>query len=161
MRMRFVTRAFIWSFVPLRLHAGGGFWFVQQRRQSTVRDGLRSSPLDAHLSMARLRTQSELQNSRLLRIVGENPSLKAGLQLVISEPKSKAARLTLEDQLREIAETLRFDLLLVSNSDNRPIGRDPARGRPACHRGHRAMEASAEGLLLIWRRYLPVEFVSD
>jgi HD-GYP domain-containing protein (c-di-GMP phosphodiesterase class II) len=121
MRMRFATRAFIWSFVPFTLMLAGGFWFVQQRVQSTVRDGLRSSLLDAHLSMDRLRAQSELQNSRLLQIVGENPSLKAGLQLVISEPKSKAARLTVEDQLREIAETLRFDFLLVSDFDNRPI----------------------------------------
>jgi HD-GYP domain-containing protein (c-di-GMP phosphodiesterase class II) len=43
------------------------------------------------------------------------------LQLVLSEPKSKAARLTLEDQLREIAETLRFDLLMISDSDNKPL----------------------------------------
>lgn len=121
MKMRFATRAFIWSFVPFAIMLAGGFWFVQQRVQSTVRSGMRSSLLDAHVSMDRMRAQSELQNSRLLQIVGENPSLKAGLQLVISEPKSKAARLTLEDQLREIAETLHFDLLLVSNSDNKPL----------------------------------------
>jgi HD-GYP domain-containing protein (c-di-GMP phosphodiesterase class II) len=121
MKMRFATRAFIWSFVPFAIMLAGGFWFVQQRVQSTVRSGMRSSLLDAHVSIDRMRAQSELQNSRLLQIVGENPTLKAGLQLVISEPKSKAARLTLEDQLREIAETLHFDLLLVSNSDNRPL----------------------------------------
>lgn len=121
MKMRFATRAFIWSFVPFAIMLAGGFWFVQQRVQSTVRTGMRSSLLDAHVSMDRMRAQSELQNSRLLQIVGENPSLKAGLQLVISEPKSKAARLTLEDQLREIAETLHFDLLLVSNSDYKPL----------------------------------------
>jgi HD-GYP domain-containing protein (c-di-GMP phosphodiesterase class II) len=121
MKMRFATRAFIWSFVPFAIMLAGGFWFVQHRVQSTVRTGMRSSLLDAHASMDRMRAESELQNSRLLQIVGENPSLKAGLQLAISEPKSKAARLTLEDQLREIAETLHFDLLLVSNSDNKPL----------------------------------------
>jgi HD-GYP domain-containing protein (c-di-GMP phosphodiesterase class II) len=121
MKMRFATRAFLWSFVPLAIVLAGGFWFVQQRVQATVRTGMRSSLLEAHLSMDRLRTQSELQNSRLLQIVVENPSLKAGMQLVLSEPKSKAARLTLEDQLREIAETLRFDFLLVSSSDNKPL----------------------------------------
>src|SRR5512136_2727417 len=121
MKMRFATRAFIWSFVPFAVMLAGGFWFVQQRVQSTVRNGLRSSLLEAHLSMDRLRTQSELQNSRLLQIVGKNPSLKAGLQLVLFEPKSKAARLTLEDQLREIADILWFDFLLVSDSDNRPL----------------------------------------
>lgn len=121
MKMRFATRAFIWSFVPFALMLAGGFWFVQQRVQTTVRNGLRSSLLEAHLSMDHLRAQSELQNSRLLQIVGENPSLKAGLQLVLSEPKSKAARLTLEDQLREIADTLKFDFLLVSDPDNKPL----------------------------------------
>jgi len=71
--------------------------------------------------MARLRQESELQNSRFLRIVAENPPLKAGLQLLLVHPKSASARLTLEDQLREIADTLSFDFLMVSNSDGVPL----------------------------------------
>jgi hypothetical protein len=121
MKMRFATRAFLWSFIPFALLLAGSFWAIQQRVQNTVRSGLRSSLREAHMSMARLRQQSELQNSRFLRIVAENPSLKAGLQLLLINPKSGAARLTLEDQLREIAETLRFDFLLVSNSDGAPL----------------------------------------
>jgi putative nucleotidyltransferase with HDIG domain len=121
MKMRFATRAFLWSFVPFALLLAGSFWAIQQRVQNTVRSGLRSSLREAHVSMARLRQQSELQNSRFLRIVAENPSLKAGLQLLLINPKSGAARLTLEDQLREIAEALRFDFLLVSNSDGTPL----------------------------------------
>jgi len=121
MKMRFATRAFLWSFIPFALLLAGSFWAIQQRVQNTVRSGLRSSLREAHMSMARLRQQSELQNSRFLRIVAENPSLKAGLQLLLINPKSGAARLTLEDQLREIAEALRFDFLLVSNSDGAPL----------------------------------------
>ena len=121
MKMRFATRAFLWSFIPFALLLAGSFWAIQQRVQNTVRSGLRSSLREAHMSMARLRQESELQNSRFLRIVAENPSLKAGLQLLLINPKSGAARLTLEDQLREIAETLRFDFLLVSNSDGAPL----------------------------------------
>jgi len=119
--MRFATRAFLWSFIPFALLLAGSFWAIQQRVQNTVLSGLRSSLREAHMSMARLRQESELQNSRFLRIVAENPSLKAGLQLLLINPKSGAARLTLEDQLREIAETLRFDFLLVSNSDGAPL----------------------------------------
>jgi putative nucleotidyltransferase with HDIG domain len=121
MRMRFATRAFLWSFVPFALLLAGSFWVIQRRVQATVRSGLRSSLREAHLSISRLRAQSELQNSRFLGIVAENPSLKAGLQLLLAEPKSGAARLTVEDQLREIAATLRFDFLLISNSDGLPL----------------------------------------
>jgi len=121
MKMRFATRAFLWSFIPFALLLAGSFWAIQQRVQNTVRSGLRSSLREAHMSMAHLRQESELQNNRFLRIVAENPSLKAGLQLLLINPKSGAARLTLEDQLREIAETLRFDFMLVSNSDGAPL----------------------------------------
>jgi HD-GYP domain len=121
MRMRFATRAFLWSFIPFAVLLAGSFWFIQQRVQHTVRGGLRSSLREAHISMARLRRESELQNSRFLRIVAENPPLKAGLQLLLVHPQSVPARLTLEDQLREIAETLRFDFLVASNSEGVPL----------------------------------------
>src|SRR5215472_10245932 len=121
MRMRFATRAFLWSFIPFAILLACSFWVIQQRVQQTVHSGLRSSLREAHTSMARLRRKSELQNSRFLRIVAENPPLKAGLQLLLVHPKSPAARLTLEDQLREIAETLHFDFLMVSNSDGVPL----------------------------------------
>lgn len=119
--MRFATRAFLWSFIPFALLLAGSFWVIQQRVQTTVRGGLRSSLREAHMSMARLRKENELQNSRFLQIVAENPSLKAGLQLLLADRKSGAAQLTVEDQLREIAETLRFDFLLISNSDGLPL----------------------------------------
>jgi HD-GYP domain-containing protein (c-di-GMP phosphodiesterase class II) len=119
--MRFATRAFLWSFVPFALLLAGSFWGIQQRVQTTVRTGLRSSLREAQMSMARLRQETELQNNRFLRIVAENPPLKAGLQLLLLNPKSGSARLTLEDQLREIAENLHFDFMLVSNSDHAPL----------------------------------------
>lgn len=121
MRMRFATRAFLWSFIPFAILLAGSFWVIQQRVQHTVRSGLRSSLREAHMSMAHLRKESELQNSRFLQIVAENPPLKAGLQLLLVHPRSASARLTLEDQLREIAETLHFDFLMVSNSDGVPL----------------------------------------
>ena len=115
--MRFATRTFLLSFVPFAFLLMGSFWAIQKLVESTVRDGLRSSLRQTHDSIARVRAKSELQNSRFLRVVGENASLKAGLQLLLSEPRSGAARLTVEDQLREICNLLRFDFLLVSNSD--------------------------------------------
>src|SRR5947207_14711759 len=119
--MRFATRTFLFSFVPFAFLLMGSFWAIQKLVESTVRDGLRSSLRQTHESIARVRSKSEIQNSRFLRVVGENTSLKAGLQLLITERKSKAARLTLEDQLREMCDTMGFDYLLASDSDGAPL----------------------------------------
>jgi putative nucleotidyltransferase with HDIG domain len=119
--MRFGTRAFLLSFLPFALLLTGSFWAMQKVVQSTVRAGLRSSLRENHLSVARLRSRSDLQNSRFLKVVGENASLKAGLQLLLSNPVSTAARQTVEDQLRELCEQMGFDLLTVSDSNGLPL----------------------------------------
>ena len=110
--MRFATRTFLWSFVPFAVLLLGSFWAIQKEVVSTVRRGLRTSLRDEQVTFARVRARSELQNSRFLRIVGESATLKAGVQLLLENPKSAEARLTVEDQLREISETLGFDFLL-------------------------------------------------
>jgi putative nucleotidyltransferase with HDIG domain len=112
--MRFATRTFIWSFVPFAFLLLGAFWQTQRFVGLTVREGVRSSLRQTHASIARVRTKSELQDSRFLRILGENASLKAGLQLLNSEPSSAEARRTVEEQLRELCNVLGFDFLLAS-----------------------------------------------
>jgi len=115
--MRFATRTFLWSFIPFAVLLMGSFWAIQKLVESTVRDRLRSSLRETHASIARVRSKSELQNSRFLRVLGENAALKAGLQLALAERNSGEARLTVEEQLREICHTLGFDLLLVSDPE--------------------------------------------
>jgi putative nucleotidyltransferase with HDIG domain len=115
--MRFATRTFLWSFIPFVVLLLGSFWAIQKLVEHTVRDGLRSSLRQTHVSVARVHAHSELQNSRFLKILGENAALKAGLQLLLAAPDSSDARRTVEDQLREICEKLGFDFLLVSNPD--------------------------------------------
>ena len=119
--MRFATRTFLWSFVPIAVLLIGSFWSIQSLALSTVHQGLRSSLRQAHLTLEHARTKSEAQNSRVLSIVGESAPLKAGLQLMTLEPGDNRARLTVEDQLREIANQLRFDFLLVSKGDGVPL----------------------------------------
>jgi HD-GYP domain-containing protein (c-di-GMP phosphodiesterase class II) len=139
--MRFATRTFLWSFIPFVVLLLGSFWTMQKLVEHTVRDGLRTSLRQTHVSVARVRANSELQNSRFLKILGENASLKAGLQLLLAAPKSEDARRTVEDQLREICAKLGFDFLLVSNPDGgalagvmrvgeQLVGMDIARMRP-------------------------------
>jgi putative nucleotidyltransferase with HDIG domain len=89
--------------------------------QSTVRDGLRASLRENQLAIARIHAKGDLQNSRFLRVAGENSALKAGMQLLRSEAGSKAARRTVEDQLRELGEHMGFDFLLVSGPNGAPL----------------------------------------
>jgi len=124
--MRFRTRAFLLCFVPFALLLTGSFWAIQKLVKSTVREGLRTSLRENHLSIARVRARSDLQNSRFLRVVGENAALKAGLQLLMSYPANasfpgNAARQTVEDQLQDLCEQMGFDFLMVSDSRGTPL----------------------------------------
>lgn len=119
--MRFRTRVFLLCFVPFAVLLAGSFWAIQGLVQSTVRDGLRSTLRENQLSIARLRSRSDLENSRFLKIAGENSSLKAGMQLLLSYPNSTAARQTVEDQLGELCERMGFDFLMVSDAGGTPL----------------------------------------
>ena len=119
--MRFRTRAFLLCFIPFALLLAGSFWATQRLVQTTVQDGLRSSMRENQLSIARLQSRTDLQNSRFLRVVGENAALKAGLQLLRSNPANPAAKETVEDQLRELCVQMGFDYLAVSDPDGRAL----------------------------------------
>jgi len=119
--MRFSIRTFLWSFVPFALLLLVSFGAIQTTVISTVRNGLRQSLREKQASIAYLQSRSELQNSRFLRIVGESAALKAGTQLLLANPRSGDARLTVDDQLREICENLGFDFLQVSDLDGQAL----------------------------------------
>ncbi len=119
--MRLRTRVFLFSFVPFVVILAFSFGMIQRLVQSTVREGLRSSLRENQLAIAHARSRSDLQNSRFLNVVGENPALKAGMQLVLAEPQSETARNTVEDQLRELCAHMDFDFFLVAAPDGAPI----------------------------------------
>src|SRR5581483_6090951 len=114
--MRFATRAFLWSFLPFAALLAVSFWAVRTAALSAVREALRSSVRDNQVALARERERSDARNTRVLRVAAENPSLKAGLQLLATERRAReAARRTVEDQLSEICDTMGFDFLAVSS----------------------------------------------
>ncbi len=115
------TRAFLYCFIPFLLLLGGSFWMIQRLVQSTVRDGLRLSLLENHEAVARVRSKSDLQSSRFLKVVGENASLKAGVQLLLAYPDNADARRTVEDQLRELCEHMGFQLMMITVPGGRPL----------------------------------------
>jgi HD-GYP domain-containing protein (c-di-GMP phosphodiesterase class II) len=96
------------------------FWIVQRFVQSTVRDGLHTSLRGSQVAIANIHAKGDLQNSRFLKVAGENTALKAGMQLLAGNRSSDAARRTVEDQLRELGEHMGFDFMLVSTPDGMP-----------------------------------------
>jgi HD-GYP domain-containing protein (c-di-GMP phosphodiesterase class II) len=118
---RFQTRTFLICFVPFAVLLGASFWLVQSFVQSTVRDGLHNSLRESQVAIATIHAKGDLQNSRFLKVAGENAPLKAGIQLLLSAPRSEEARRTVEDQLRELGEHMGFDFMLVSAPDGEPL----------------------------------------
>jgi len=119
--LRFRTRAFLICFLPFALLLSGGFWMIQRFVQMTVRDGLRTSLQQNQRAIAEISARSELQDSRFLKVAGENPALKDGLQLLVSNSSSGNARRTVEDQLRELGQRMGFDFLLESGPNGAPL----------------------------------------
>ena len=128
--MRFATRAFLWSFLPFAVLLATSFWVVRTAALSAVHEALRSSVRENQVTLVRERERSEARNTRVLRVAAENPSLKAGLQLLVSERRAReAARRTVEDQLSEICDTMGFDFLAVSSPSGEPLAGVIRQGR--------------------------------
>ncbi len=94
---------------------------IQRFVQSTVRDGLHTSLRESQVAIANIHAKGDLQNSRFLKVAGENTALKAGMQLLLANPHSDGARRTVEDQLRELGERMGFDFMLISAPDGSPL----------------------------------------
>jgi putative nucleotidyltransferase with HDIG domain len=121
MKMKFSSRVFLLTFIPIALVLLGTFVATQYFITQGVKEGLRASLRETHAFLSRSRAAAELQNSRLLSIVAENPSLKAGIELARQQPNDAQARATLEDQLSEYGELLGFDLLWAHTARDRAL----------------------------------------
>src|SRR3954466_11648854 len=100
--MRLAVRTFLCSFVPLTILLAGSFCVIERVVVSVVRNVLRSMLRDNQLAAARMQSRNERQSKRYLRIVAENAALNAGLQLMLTDQAGTDARLTVEDQLRDL-----------------------------------------------------------
>jgi putative nucleotidyltransferase with HDIG domain len=120
--MRFATRTFLSSFIPFAVLLAVSFWAIRASVMETVRNGLRASVRDNQVGLAREQARSDGRNRKLLEGIGENPSLKAGLQLLAAEGGAAGqARNTVQDQLSEICDSLSFDFMMVSGARGEPL----------------------------------------
>ena len=120
--MRFATRTFLSSCIPFAVLLAISFWAIRASVMNTVRDGLRASVRDNQVALANERARNEGRNRKLLAGIGENPSLKAGLQLLAAEGSAnEQAHNTVQDQLSEICDSLNFDFIMVSGQRGAPL----------------------------------------
>jgi putative nucleotidyltransferase with HDIG domain len=120
-KTRIRTRAFLLCFIPFTILLVGSFWIIQRFVQSTVRDGLRTSLRQSQVAIANIHAKGDLENSRFMKVAGENSGLKAGIELLLTDAHRDAARRTVEDQLRELGEHMGFDFMLVSAPNGTPL----------------------------------------
>jgi hypothetical protein len=119
--MRLATRTFLWSLLPFAGLLACSFLAVQTLVLSAVRGQLRSTVKKTQESILLMRSKAEQGNGRVLRIVAENPALKAGVQLLLESRRDAEARRTVEDQLLEKCGELGFDFMLVSDTDGKAL----------------------------------------
>ncbi len=119
--MRLATRTFWWFVLPFAALLVGSFWAVQARVQAKVRQNLETSVKQAQQSMAKEQARQVERNSRVLRVVSQNPALEAVVQLMLGDRSDAQARRTVEEQLIEIGQDLGFDFLLAADGDGTPL----------------------------------------
>jgi HD-GYP domain-containing protein (c-di-GMP phosphodiesterase class II) len=117
-------------FIPFVALLGMSFLVIRGLVASTVRSEVHASLSQNQSAIAHIHAKSDLQNSRFLKIAGENPALKAGIDLMNSHPGDGAARRTVEDQLRELGQHMGFDLLEVSGPNRAPLAAVVRAGTP-------------------------------
>jgi putative nucleotidyltransferase with HDIG domain len=120
--MRFATRTFLSSFVPIAVLLAASFWAVRVSVIAAVRNGLGVSVRDNQVALAREQARHETRSRKLLQGIAENPALKAGLQLLATErAASEQARNTVQDQLSEICDSLSLDFIMAASSAGVPL----------------------------------------
>jgi putative nucleotidyltransferase with HDIG domain len=148
LNMRFATRTFLSSFVPVALLLMVSFWAIRSSVIATVRNDLRASVRDNQVALAREQARDQLRDRKWLQSVAENPTLKPGLRLLYTErpgtvrdqpyksveeqarnkvldlaysTTQEEARNAIQNQLSEICDSLAFDFIMVSGVSGEPL----------------------------------------
>ena len=118
--MRFSTRVFLGTFIPFAVLLSVSFWAVRTAVLDAALESLRVSARENQRALTRQHARNEERNRAILRGIAENPSLKAGLQLLAAE-NNEQARNTVRDQIGEICDALNFDFMMVSSLERQPL----------------------------------------
>ncbi|MEZ5351319.1 MAG: HD domain-containing protein [Bryobacteraceae bacterium] len=119
--MTLARRVFLWMVAPMGALLVAGFVAAGYTVEDRVKDQLRRAQRESEQRLRRVREGYQERNRRLLGVLAENPSLKAGLGLLHSGLPPAEVRRTIEDQLRELAGTLDLSLIAIADPAGAPI----------------------------------------
>jgi len=118
-------RTFLFASVPLGLTLAGSFVAINQAMKGEIERGVSESLQRTETMLHKVSADGKRRTVQLMRVLSENPGLKAGMGLLEQHDLGRAElvqiRNTIEDQLRELASGLDYDLFCVQDSRNRPV----------------------------------------
>ena len=120
-RMRFHTRAFLFSFLPFAALLVASFLIVQSLVQATVRAGLRDSLRGTQHTVAVLRDLNTVQINHFLETAGPDPEVRTDLSVLAADASNLTAQSALQDRLLGLVRHSGIDLMLVTGPRGQPL----------------------------------------
>jgi putative nucleotidyltransferase with HDIG domain len=99
----------------------GSFVAIRSAVEASAGDRIRTSLKEQQFAIAQMAARDDARNRRLLEVAADSAALKAGIELVRAERRSPEAVRTLEDQLRDLCETLGCDFLIAAEPERGAI----------------------------------------
>lgn len=123
MRISFGVRVFLTTFLPAAALLSVSFILVRYFLLNGIKENLRNTLLTSHEFIGRTQANIESQNTRLLSVLAESPSLKAGMELVrqYRAKDGEPVRPTLDSLLADLIRTSGFELAVVADGNGKPV----------------------------------------
>jgi len=118
------TRTFLFAFLPLVVALVGSFIAINKVVEKRIKAELRESLHRTELTLAKLKGEYNQHRLKILSLLADSPSLKAGIGLLreTHEPDFlEQANETVAGQLAQLGESLDYDLLFIENESAKPI----------------------------------------
>ena len=119
------TRIFLFYFPPMCLALLAGFVAINTFIKIRIKDGLKDSLHQLEAVLDKTDAEHRQRNVQLVAILTENSGLKAAMglfrEVATNSDEMRQARNTLQAHLQELGRNLDYDLLLIVDSDKRPI----------------------------------------
>ncbi len=118
------TRAFLFGSVPMVMTLVLSFIVVSQAVEGRIRRQLRESLQKTEAMLSRREAAYSQHNLRLLSILTENPSLKAGISLLREGWDGRLqeqVHATLVSQLMQMSESLDYELFVLNDPAGKPV----------------------------------------
>lgn len=122
MRASFGVRVFLTTFLPAAALLSVSFFLVRYFLLNGIKENLRTTLLTSHEFVSRTQTNFEAQNAKLLSVLADSPSLKAGMELVrqYRAKDGEPVRPTLDSLLSDLIRTSGFELAVVTDASGKP-----------------------------------------